>query len=245
MKAQLNVPTGLDEITLRQYQEFIKAQELNNDELFLQQKTIEIFCNVPEAKVKSIAANSVVEITNKINLLFEDRPEFKRFFYLNKVEFGFIPDLDEMSFGEYIDVDTYLSDWKSIHLAINVLYRPIVRKNAGRYEIEPYDTQTQDRALDMPMNAVLSAIFFFIQFKEGLVDDYPELFNRGGGDTTSATAAFGQKWGWYNSLYGLSQGNVERIDHVTKMKMHECLMMLAFTKEKNELESTLMKQKIK
>ena len=137
MKAQLNVPTGLDEITLRQYQEFIKAQELNNDELFLQQKTIEIFCNVPEEKVKSIAANSVVEITNKINLLFEDRPEFKRFFYLNKVEFGFIPDLDEMSFGEYIDVDTYLSDWKSIHLAINVLYRPIVRKNAGRYEIEP------------------------------------------------------------------------------------------------------------
>jgi|GEM_PF-6344302 len=29
------------------------------------------------------------------------------------------------------------------------------------------------------------------------------------------------------------------------MKMHECLMMLAFTKEKNELEATLMKQKIK
>ena len=169
MKAQLNVPTGLDEITLRQYQEFIKAQELNNDELFLQQKTIEIFCNVPEAKVKSIAANSVVEITNKINLLFEDRPEFKRFFYLNKVEFGFIPDLDEMSFGEYIDVDTYLSDWKSIHLAINVLYRPIVRKNAGRYEIEPYDTQTQDRALDMPMNAVLSAIFFLFNLKKDLL----------------------------------------------------------------------------
>ena len=41
------------------------------------------------------------------------------------VEFGFVPKLDELSFGEFIDLDKYLQDWDSMHKAMAVLFRPV------------------------------------------------------------------------------------------------------------------------
>lgn len=169
MKAKINVPTKLSEITLRQYQEFLTAQETNEDEHYLEHKAIEIFCHVPEEKIKTIAAHSVTEIANKISALFADQKELVRFFSLNKEEFGFIPNLDEISFGEYIDIDTYLSDWKNMHYAMNVLYRPISHKKAGRYDLIGYDTEQRDRALQMPMDAVLGSIFFLFNLRKDLL----------------------------------------------------------------------------
>ena len=46
MKAKLLVPETLSEITLGQYQKFIKISEENENTLFLQQKMIEIFCRI-------------------------------------------------------------------------------------------------------------------------------------------------------------------------------------------------------
>jgi len=169
MKAKLNVPTDLSEIKLEQYQSFLKAQELNDNEHFLEHKAIEIFCHVPEEKIKSIAAHSVTEIAKKISSLFVNETKLVRFFKLNGQQFGFIPDLDEMTFGEYIDVDTYLSDWANIHYAMNVLYRPISHKKAGRYDLVEYDMDQRDRALQMPMDAVLGSIFFLFNLKKDLL----------------------------------------------------------------------------
>lgn len=169
MKAQINIPTCLSEITLEQYQRFLMAQESNEDEHFLEHKAIEIFCNVPEEKIKTIAAHSITEITKKISLLFSNKTDLVRFFHLNGREFGFIPELDSISFGEYIDIDTYLSDWKMMHYAMNTLYRPIAHKSAGRYDLVGYDTEQRDRALEMPMDAVLGSIFFLFNLKRDLL----------------------------------------------------------------------------
>ncbi len=40
----------------------------------------------------------------------------------------------------------------------------------------------------------------------------------------------------------LAEGDVRRIDEVTKLPLHQCLMFLEFVKEKNELENKLIKQ---
>lgn len=169
MKAKLNVPTDLSEITLGQYQRFLKAQESNDDEHFLESKAIEIFCHVPKEKINSIAAHSVTEIANKITALFSEETNLVRFFTLNKKEFGFIPDIDNMSFGEYIDVDTYLSDWENMHYAMNVLYRPVERKQSGRYDLVGYDPEQRERALETPMDAVLGSIFFLFNLRKDLL----------------------------------------------------------------------------
>ena len=73
-----------------------------------------------------------------------------------------------MSFGEYIDLDTYLGDWENIHTAMNVLYRPIKSKKGNRYTIEKYDVNTKDQLLDMPLDAVISSVFFFYHLGKDL-----------------------------------------------------------------------------
>ena len=169
MKVKLNIPTKLSEITLEQYQAFLAAQEISQEENYLEGKAVEIFCNIPPESVRLITAHSISDVTSKISAIFSQKPELVRFFTLNKKEYGFIPNLDEMSFGEYIDVDTYLSDWKNMHFAMNVLYRPVVHKSAGRYELSAYDTETRDRALQMPMDAVLGSIFFLFNLGTDLL----------------------------------------------------------------------------
>ena len=100
------------------------------------------------------------QIVKIISALFEEKPRTVKSFTLNKTEYGLHPQLDELSLGEYIDLDSYIGNWEQMEIAMNVLYRPILVKLKDRYSIEEYDTETANRLLDMPMDAVMSSIFF-------------------------------------------------------------------------------------
>ena len=80
---------------------------------------------------------------------------------LKGIEYGFIPELDDMSLGEYIDLDTYIGDWENIHKAMNVLYRPIENKRKQQYVIQEYRAEINSDLLDMPLDAVIGSVFFF------------------------------------------------------------------------------------
>ena len=89
--------------------------------------------------------------------------------------------------------------------------------------------------------------YFFLEFRTGLIGNYDELFGGGGGDDRSldAISQFSSKWGWYQSIFGLAQGDVTRLENITKLGMHECFTMLSFMKDKNELEAKQIKKKFK
>ena len=168
MKARLNIPNQLSEITLRKYQKFVKLNVEDADERFLQIKMIEIFCEVSHENVLKIKFSDADRVTAILGEMFTQKPDLVTKFWLNGVQYGFIPDLDELSFGEYIDLDTYLGDWENIHTAMNVLYRPITENKGNRYRIEEYDVNTKDRLLDMPLDAVISSVFFFYHLGKDL-----------------------------------------------------------------------------
>jgi hypothetical protein len=161
MKANINVPTELNEITLKQYQKFLKVQDSSKDNNFIQTKMIEIFCRVKPQDALSIKLSDANRIANLISNMFEEKPDLVKSFYLGGVEYGFVPDLDEITLGEYIDLDTYMGDWENIHTAMNVLYRPIKQKLSDKYLIEDYNVETKDLLLHMPMDAVFGSIIFF------------------------------------------------------------------------------------
>jgi hypothetical protein len=168
MKARLNIPNKLSEITLRKYQKFVKLNTEDVDERFLQIKMIEIFCEVSHKNVLKIKFNDADKVTAILGEMFTQKPNLVTKFKMDGIEYGFIPDLDEMSFGEYIDLDTYLGDWENIHTAMNVLYRPIKEKKGERYTINEYDVNTKDLLLDMPLDAVISSVFFFYHLGKDL-----------------------------------------------------------------------------
>ena len=160
MKVNLKIPTSLNELSLSQYQEFAKL-EGQQQTTAIQLKMIEIFCNVPEVVVRNMKATDISEICEILNNMFDTEHQLITRFDYNGVQYGFIPDLDDMSFGEYMDLDTFIGDNENIHRAMNVLYRPIKLKKGDRYVIEDYDTNTSEDAKNFPLDAVLGAIVFF------------------------------------------------------------------------------------
>ena len=161
MKLSIKIPTSLNEITLRQYKRFLKIQESEKNTRFLNAKMIEIFCNIKLDEVMLLKVSDAEEISNILTELFEGKPSLVTKFKIGRVEYGFQPQLDDMSLGEYIDLDTFVGDWDNMEKAMNVLYRPIIVKLKDKYSIEEYKVGTEQNLLDMPMDAVLSSIFFF------------------------------------------------------------------------------------
>ena len=159
MKVELIVPNSLNEITLGQYQEYIKLDKLTETELSY--KMIEIFCGLKPEHIRLLKAKDVQDIVGIISQMFESKPSLVHTFKMQGVEYGFINNLDEMSFGEYIDLDTYIGDWDNIEKAMAVLYRPIELRKGSRYHIKEYDGGDADHLKDMPLDAVLGSILFF------------------------------------------------------------------------------------
>ena len=166
MKVKLSIPTTLNEITLGQYQEFDKLDLTKEAEV--QSKMIEIFCKVPVEVVRSMKAKDITDICVIINNMFDTEHQLINRFELNGIDYGFIPDLENMSFGEYVDLDTFIGDNDNLHRAMNVLYRPIDLKQGQRYTLKEYNPDINEDAKNYPLNAVFGAIVFFYNLGKDL-----------------------------------------------------------------------------
>ena len=162
MKIEINVPTSLNEVTLGQYQKFLKIAENNPEGSFLEAKMIEIFCGIPLSESYKLKMSSAAAIVDILNELLSQTPKHLERFKMNDIEFGFVPDLDELSLGEYIDLDNNVSKWEQMHIAMNVLYRPIKTSKVGKYNIEEYDINDPEKMKEMPLGAAIGSVFFFL-----------------------------------------------------------------------------------
>ena len=161
MRVKISVPNDLSEIKLSQYQKFLKIQKDNPDENYLASKMIEIFCGIELKEAYKMKAKDVHRITGILADMFEQKPVLINRFTMNGVEYGFIPNLDDMTLGEYVDLDTYLGNWQQTEKAMAVLYRPIKKTYKGKYQIEDYTAKGQEVYKDMPMSIVFGSMFFF------------------------------------------------------------------------------------
>jgi hypothetical protein len=160
MPIKINIPNSLSEITLRQYKKFLEIQKENEQDRFLNAKMIQVFCKISLEDVMRLKLKDTEEIASIISELFDQKPALVTKFKLGKKEYGFHPELDALTLGEYIDLDTFIGDWDNMEKAMNVLYRPVIVKLKEKYSIEDYNIDTSNDVLDMPMDAVMSAIFF-------------------------------------------------------------------------------------
>jgi len=168
MKLTINIPETLNEVTLKQYQKWLKIADGKELDSFLQQKMVEIFCNIPLKQVLQIKATDINNICEELTKLFNNEPKFIDRFTLNDKEFGFIPKLDDISFGEYVDLDTYLADWEQMNKAIGVLFRPITYKKKKQYLIEDYESAEKYDMSEVTLDVVFGSLVFFYSLKNEL-----------------------------------------------------------------------------
>ena len=164
MKLEITIPTKLNEIKLSQYQAFLKIAKDNEDSEFLHQKMVQVFCGIELKDIVKIKYKDVNDITTSLGDMFNQDHKLIQTFKLGGTEFGFIPNLEDMTFGEYTDLDAYITDWDMMHRAMAVLYRPIKKKGLnGTYEIEEYNgTITYSEVMKFaPLDVVLGATVFF------------------------------------------------------------------------------------
>jgi hypothetical protein len=164
MNLSITIPTSLNEITLEQYQKYLSIAKDNQDSMFLNHKMIEIFCGVSLLEVSLMKVKDISEILARLEETFKaNNDKLIRTFKYNGVEYGFIPNLDEITLGEYTDLDNYISDWDNMHKAMAVLYRPITKKVLNNYLIKEYNGSHEYSELmkSMPLDVVLSATVFF------------------------------------------------------------------------------------
>jgi hypothetical protein len=172
MKVKVIVPESLDDIKLKDFQKFAKVESENPDSPdFIKLKMLQYFCGLKVTDVRNIRTSDVEEMVADIQNSFAGDHKLIRRHEYKGTEFGFIPDLENMSFGEYIDLNTYLSDIDTYHKAMAVLYRPITLKSKGTYLIEEYESSDKyaDLMKELPVSLFIGAQVFFYNLGKDLV----------------------------------------------------------------------------
>ena len=182
MNDKNNAPNNINEIRLGDYQKYysiIKANEGASDE-FLETKLLEIFCGLSYTEIKELPVDLFNTMTSQIYNAFDVKCPLTRRFSMTgtddaTVEFGFIPNLDKITMGEYIDLNNYFEDIATLHKAMAVLFRPIHKsfKNREKYLISSYEgTEFFSNVMkDMPLGIALGAKVFFYRLGMKLSKD--------------------------------------------------------------------------
>ena len=164
----LKIPDKWEDITISTYQKYVKIQESKGSEKNKVLKSLALLCDTTTAVVKKMAYKDLLEIMAIIKKMVDtepDKQQFRKVFMFNKEEYGFVPNLSNITTGEYIDLETYCKEpIENLHIIMSILYRKITFKRNERYAIENYnpDEFKEELFKDCPMDIALNSLGFFL-----------------------------------------------------------------------------------
>lgn len=176
---RLEVPTSLSAIKLKEYQQYVKILGENSSETdtdFVKLKTIQIFCRGTISDISKIPLNEIDAIYIHLVGLFDQYTPLIREFKMEDIKgkvvtFAFIPKLEDMSMGEFVDIDSNIGDIQTMHKAMAVLYRPLLFRRKTHYTVKPYKgySDVYEAFKDMPLDVALGALVFFYRLGNELL----------------------------------------------------------------------------
>ena len=174
MQIEVSIPSTLKEVKLKDYQSLLLIDKPNDEDL------LKCILNINTKELGKIKDKDVDYLINHINKLFEQEHKFIPTFNLNGVAYGFIPNLDEITYGENKDVTSYINEWGNMHKAMAVLFRPIKQKQGHKYLIEEYEGSHKYSEVmkQMPLSVVLGAMVFFYNLTNELLNYIPSYLEK-------------------------------------------------------------------
>jgi|TARA_R110001599_G_scaffold232400_1_gene431600 hypothetical protein len=135
------------------------------------EETIAAMSDIPKQLINQLSLKDVAVIMEKISELQAGQDSsLKKIIEIEGVEYGFHPNLDEITLGEYADLETFIKMGIEQHLpeVMAVLYRKVTEKtDSGVYTIEKYGgdlTIRAEKMKKMTAEQVQSALQFFFAF---------------------------------------------------------------------------------
>jgi len=174
MQLEVSIPSTLKEVQLKDYQDFLLIENPSNDDL------LKCILNINTKELGKIKDKDIDYLINHINKLFDQEHKFIPTFNLNGVSYGFIPNLDEITYGENKDVTSYINEWGNMHKAMAVLFRPLKQKQGHKYLIEEYEGSHKYSEVmkQMPLSVVLGAMVFFYNLTNELLNYIPSYLEK-------------------------------------------------------------------
>ena len=143
-------------------------------------ETIAALSDIPKKLIKQLELKDVAVIMGRVaELQQKQNSSLKKIIEVEGKEYGFHPDLDSITLGEYADIETFIKNDIEKHLPelMAILYRPITERGEnGVYTIKAYDGNIRIRAEQMKkMSAeqVQSALVFFYHLGNVLLTTLP------------------------------------------------------------------------
>jgi hypothetical protein len=161
---KVTIPENISEITLGQYMAYEELKTKNYEPNAFLRRKINLFTNIPFKDTQHLTAKDFAYLSNMIDNALSQDAEFTNRFEMMGIEFGFIPNFDKISIGEYADICTHAKDINKIHNLMAVLFRPIINKKESSYDIMPYNGTEEYAELmkQMPLHISNGAVFFFL-----------------------------------------------------------------------------------
>ena len=176
MKKQIQVemPGSWSDITLEKFLAMTKDMEAYSDDVDAQLAfVIHHLTGLDLSRLKNLSIESFNILKQNIDELFSKQEnDLVRFVTIDGVEYGFEPNLSKMAYGAYVDITKFNNiqideNWSKI---MNILYRPVVKKQGDNYAIASYDGNTEhEKWLGVGMHAHFGALFFLLNLCKDLL----------------------------------------------------------------------------
>ena len=145
IETKYKLPKQWNELSIKKYVQVMKSLEDKKEKKELEKivDIITILSDVPEEDILRLPVKNInqlgVYLTKFLKTLPEDR--LKHIIEIDGIEYGFHPKLSDISFGEWVDIDSLITEGSNdnLHKIMAVLYRPIIAKKGDKYNIEPYE----------------------------------------------------------------------------------------------------------
>ena len=161
------IPTEKKDLTLadwQEYREILTNPEL--DEVYKEKMAIKIFCKIPFNHIDQLKSVDYAEIIYNLSNIFNERTEMARHFTHQGVQYGLIPNFDDITVSEKADLDMYLEAGDLVRL-MSILYRPITFEKGDLYTIEPY-VGTHEKFQDLQYDIAENVLDFFLSLLKEL-----------------------------------------------------------------------------
>ncbi len=140
---QYNIPNKWAQVSIDCYQKFMLNYDKDQDDYTKTLNSISSFTGVPFVELEKCKKSDIDEVDKVLAKLLDDEisQELNLVFIIGDKEYGFHPNLKELTFAEFVDLDNYLKEpIKNLHLVMGVLYREIKNKKNDKYNIVDYDS---------------------------------------------------------------------------------------------------------
>lgn len=247
--SDINVKTFI-ELTNIKLENYNSEEEYNVD-------VISTLSDLTREEIENMNYNQYEEILLNLNFLKRlPSSKFSQSLLVNSKRLDFIGDFNNLSVGEFIDLEHYFGNnyYQNLPIILAILYRfKINRDEWYPDKIEEYGDYIYHRGPlfnTVNINQVYGVIDAYINWRTQIFETYEGLFDSTVDDEEPYDDLSNQnivakaeavkeekkqkaikKWGWYIFLLRLSNNDITKLDDVVKVNIIQALNILSCKKE--------------